>query len=115
MPASAHQVGAAETGSPRSQDVNGASQDVNGASQAGVGLYEVTQKDGERCSVARADLHPVLARAKLTVLTGAHPSRVMLDGTGAVGLVSAAATARPSSPRAGKSSFPPAPSTRRSC
>lgn len=73
---------AAEAGYPRSQD-------FNGASQEGVGLYEVTQKGGERCSVARAYLHPVLARANLTVLTGAHASRVMLDGRRAVGLVSA--------------------------
>jgi len=58
--------------------------DFNGARQEGVGLYEVTQKNGERWSVARAYLHPVLARSNLTVLTGARASAVLLDGKRAV-------------------------------
>jgi choline dehydrogenase len=60
--------------------------DFNGAIQEGVGLYEVTQKNGERWSVARAYLHPVLARPNLTLLTGARASRIILDGRRAVGL-----------------------------
>lgn len=73
---------AVQAGYPRNPD-------FNGASQEGVGLYEVTQKNGERWSAARAYLHPVLARANLTVLTGQRAGRVLLDGRRAVGLASA--------------------------
>lgn len=73
---------AAEAGYPRNHD-------FNGAVQEGVGLYELTQKAGERCSLARAYLHPVLGRSNLTVLTGERASRVVLDGRRAVGLISA--------------------------
>ena len=62
------------------------STDFNGASQEGVALYQVTQKNGERWSVARAYLHPVRARPNLQVLTHAHASRVMLEGKRAVGV-----------------------------
>lgn len=60
--------------------------DFNGASQEGVNRYEVTQKDGERWSVARAYLHPVLDRTNLTVITGAHATRVLLNGKRAIGI-----------------------------
>ena len=60
--------------------------DFNGARQEGVGRYQVTQTGGERCSVARAFLHPVRDRPNLTVLTGARVSRVLLDGRSAVGV-----------------------------
>ena len=38
--------------------------DFNGAAQLGCGLFQVTQKKGERCSAASAYLHPALARAE---------------------------------------------------
>jgi choline dehydrogenase len=60
--------------------------DFNGSSQEGVNLYEVTQKNGERWSVARAYLHPVLRRANLTVITGARTTRILLDGKRARGV-----------------------------
>lgn len=60
--------------------------DFAGPSQEGVGAYQLTQKNGERWSVARAYLHPVLARPNLTVLTGAHASRVLMDGNRAIGV-----------------------------
>ncbi len=53
--------------------------DFNGASQQGVGLYQVTQKDGARCSAAVGYLDPAKSRANLTVLTGALASRVTFD------------------------------------
>lgn len=59
--------------------------DFSGASQEGVGLYQVTQQGGERCDVARGYLHPVLERPNLTVVTGAHVTRVLLDGKRACG------------------------------
>jgi len=60
--------------------------DFSGASQEGVGLYQVTQKNGERCSVARAYLSPVRGRPNLTVITGARATRVLLAGARASGV-----------------------------
>lgn len=65
--------------------------DFNGPEQEGAGLYQVTQfhggaKNGERCSVAAAYLHPAMKRANLTVLTGAQALRVVLEGRRAVGV-----------------------------
>ncbi len=60
--------------------------DFNGPSQDGVGWYQVTQRNGMRCSAAVGYLHPALARENLTVLTGAHVTRLLLDGTRATGV-----------------------------
>ena len=60
--------------------------DFNGASQEGAGVFQVTQKDGERCSAAKAYLAPARGRPNLTVLTEAHATRVMFDGKRAVGV-----------------------------
>lgn len=60
--------------------------DFNGAIQGGVNCYEVTQKNGERCSVAHAYLHPVLQRKNLTVCTGARVVRLRLEGKRAAGV-----------------------------
>ncbi|MFD2366754.1 GMC family oxidoreductase [Pseudoduganella sp. GCM10020061] len=62
------------------------SEDFNGPDQEGVNCYEVTQKNGERWSAARAFLHPALGRPNLTVLTGAHAERVLFDGRRAAGV-----------------------------
>jgi choline dehydrogenase-like flavoprotein len=69
----------AEAGLPLTEDFNGPQQD-------GVGWYQVTQRDGMRCSAAVAYLHPVLERPNLTVETGAHATRLLLEGTRAVGV-----------------------------
>lgn len=63
-----------------------ASDDFNNDVQEGVGLYKVTQKGGERCSVAHAYLHPVMERPNLTVMTGALVNRVLFDGKKAIGV-----------------------------
>ncbi|MFO1380679.1 MAG: choline dehydrogenase [Chitinivorax sp.] len=60
--------------------------DFNGAEQEGAGPYQVTQKNGERCSAARAFLKPALARPNLRVLTEAHTIRVVFDGVCACGV-----------------------------
>jgi choline dehydrogenase len=60
--------------------------DFNGPSQDGVGWYQLTQRDGLRCSAAVAYLHPALERPNLTVLTGAHVTRLLLNGRRAVGV-----------------------------
>jgi choline dehydrogenase len=53
--------------------------DFNGPSQLGAGLYQVTQRDGARCSAAVAYLNPAMARPNLTVQTGAMVSRITFD------------------------------------
>ncbi|MES2990864.1 MAG: choline dehydrogenase [Pseudomonadota bacterium] len=70
---------AAQAGYPRNDD-------FNGATQEGVGLYQVTQKNGERGSVAKSYLTPNLGRSNLTVMTGAHTTRVLMEGKRAVGV-----------------------------
>jgi choline dehydrogenase len=60
--------------------------DFNGARQDGVGLYQVTQKDGRRFSAARAFLDPVRQRPNLAILTGAQVQRVLFTGRQATGV-----------------------------
>ena len=60
--------------------------DFNGAEQDGSGLYQVTQKRGERWSAARAFLHPAMGRDNLVVRTGALTTRVLVEGGRAVGV-----------------------------
>ena len=61
-------------------------EDFNGSGQDGVGWYQVTQRAGMRCSAAVAYLHPVLGRENLTLITGAHVNRVLLEGNRATGV-----------------------------
>ncbi|MEZ5892902.1 MAG: GMC family oxidoreductase N-terminal domain-containing protein [Parvularculaceae bacterium] len=63
-----------------------ANSDFNGERQLGVGYYQVTQRDGQRCSAARAYLHPAMSRQNLTVLTDAHSERVTFEGKRATGV-----------------------------
>ncbi|RCI67343.1 hypothetical protein DT376_43415, partial [Pseudomonas aeruginosa] len=58
----------------------------HGERQEGIGPFHVTQVNGERCSAARAFLHPALARPNLTVLSSALTLRVLLEGTRATGV-----------------------------
>ena len=60
--------------------------DFNGASQLGAGLYQVTQRDGARCSTALAYLDPAKPRPNLTVHTGALASRVTFERGRATGV-----------------------------
>jgi len=60
--------------------------DFNGADQEGVGIYQVTHKNGERFSAAKAYVTPNLARPNLKVITDAHTTRVLLEGQRATGL-----------------------------
>jgi choline dehydrogenase-like flavoprotein len=55
------------------------SKDFNGAEQHGVGMHQVTHKNGERYSAAKAYLTPNLARPNLTVITSAHTTRILLE------------------------------------
>ncbi len=60
--------------------------DFNAASQEGVGMYQVTHKNGERYSAAKAYLVPSLTRPNLQVMTGAHTTRILMEGKRAVGV-----------------------------
>ncbi len=44
--------------------------DFNGAEQLGAGRFQVTQRNGMRCSAAVAYVHPALARPNLEVIVG---------------------------------------------
>lgn len=70
---------AAELGVPPNADFNGATQD-------GAGLYQVTQKNGQRHSAADAYLKPALRRPNLRVVTRAHVARVLIENVRAVGV-----------------------------
>lgn len=54
--------------------------DFNGAEFEGVGMYQVTHKNGERFSAAKGYLHPHLGRPNLQVFTEAQVERLMLEG-----------------------------------
>jgi choline dehydrogenase-like flavoprotein len=58
--------------------------DFNGTQFEGSGRYEVTQKNGERCSAARAYLTPHLDRPNLTVITDAHITKINVENGRAV-------------------------------
>lgn len=60
--------------------------DFNGEDQEGVGHYQVTQRDGLRCSASKAYLDPVRGRSNLSIVTGAHATRVLFEGRRAVGV-----------------------------
>ena len=60
--------------------------DFNGATQQGVGLYQVTQRDGARCSAAAAYLAPVRGRPNLQVVTGAQVRRIVIERGRATGV-----------------------------
>ena len=60
--------------------------DLNGAQQEGFARLQNTIKDGRRCTVARAYLHPVRGRPNLEVVTRALATRIVMEGTRAVGV-----------------------------
>lgn len=70
---------AAALGLPRTPD-------YNGYTQEGAFLYQVTHKNGERCSAAKAYLTPNLARPNLKVITRATSAKILLDGRRASGV-----------------------------
>ncbi|MEM5317481.1 GMC family oxidoreductase N-terminal domain-containing protein [Paraburkholderia sp. JHI869] len=59
--------------------------DFNGEDQEGVGFYQVTQRGGERCTVARAYLYG-RERPNLHLIPNATVLRVTFDGTRASGV-----------------------------
>ncbi len=60
--------------------------DFNGEHQEGVGLYQINTKGGRRMSSSRAFLRPAMKRSNVTLLTGAHVTRILFEGKHAIGV-----------------------------
>jgi choline dehydrogenase len=60
--------------------------DFNGARQEGVGRFQLTQRDGLRCSTADAFLRPAESRPNLEVIPRAMALRILFEGNRAVGV-----------------------------
>jgi choline dehydrogenase len=63
-----------------------ANPDFNGERQDGAGLYQVTQRNGQRHSAADAYLKPALSRENLTVVTHSQATRILVEKEHAVGI-----------------------------
>jgi len=61
--------------------------DFNGANQEGFGLYQVTQKAGERWSAARAYVAPLRGRTNVDIRTGALVEKIVVEDGRATGVV----------------------------
>jgi choline dehydrogenase-like flavoprotein len=70
---------AEEAGVPRTDDFNGARQD-------GVGYFQLTTRNGLRCSTAVGYLRPARRRGNLEVLTDAHTTRIVVENGRATGV-----------------------------
>jgi len=60
--------------------------DYNGEKQDGVGYFQLTAKNGLRCSSAKAYLSEARSRDNLTILTHVLTHKVLFDGKRAVGI-----------------------------
>lgn len=60
--------------------------DYNGAEQFGAFMYQVTHKNGERCSAAKGYLTPHLSRPNLKVMTQVLTEKVLLEQGRAIGV-----------------------------
>ena len=60
--------------------------DVNGEDQEGVAYYQLTVKNGRRCSAAVAYLNPAKKRQNLQIETKALAARVLFEGKRAIGV-----------------------------
>jgi choline dehydrogenase len=68
--------------------------DFNGARQEGAGYFQLTARNGLRCSTAVAYLKPVRHRRNLTIVTEAHAERVVITDRRATALVYRGANGR---------------------
>lgn len=62
-------------------------EDFNGEKQDGFGYYQVNHLNGERCSAARAYLHPATKRSNLTVEINAEVEKLIIENKVASGVV----------------------------
>ena len=75
----AYIAAAEELGIPRNAD-------FNGATQEGAGYFQLTARNGLRCSAAVAFLRPARGRPNLDIVTGALVHRVTIEGQRATGV-----------------------------
>ena len=61
-------------------------EDVNGYQQEGVGPYDMTIHNGKRWSASQAYLRPALKRKNLETRVKANATRILFEGTKAVGV-----------------------------
>ena len=60
--------------------------DFNSKEREGLGFYQVTQENGQRCSSAKGYLTPALTRSNLTVLTNALVEKIQIENGVATGV-----------------------------
>ena len=60
--------------------------DFNDGRQEGVGYFQLSTRQGFRCSTAVAYLKPARNRTNLTVVTGAQAARILFEGKKAIGV-----------------------------
>ncbi|MCO5073284.1 MAG: GMC family oxidoreductase N-terminal domain-containing protein [Rhizobiaceae bacterium] len=60
--------------------------DFNGEAQEGVGVYQISTKGGQRMSASRAFLWPAMKRRNLRIETNALATRILFEGTRALGV-----------------------------
>lgn len=60
--------------------------DYNGEGQEGVGYFQLTTRNGRRCSAAVAYLKPIRDRKNLNIVTHAQVTRVLMDGKRVTGV-----------------------------
>ena len=60
--------------------------DYNGADQEGVGFFQLTSRNGRRCSAAVAYLNPIKTRENLQIITHAQVEKVVIEGNRATGV-----------------------------
>jgi choline dehydrogenase-like flavoprotein len=60
--------------------------DFNRDEREGLGFYQVTQVNGQRCSTAKAYLAPAKHRSNLTILTQTQAERILLKDKRAIGV-----------------------------
>lgn len=61
--------------------------DFNGRQQAGLGFYQLTQRNRRRSSTSLGYLHPNRNRKNLTIIRNTFVSRIVIDNTRATGIV----------------------------
>ena len=75
----AYIAAAEEIGIPRNDD-------FNGATQEGAGYFQLTARNGRRCSAAVGYLNPVKRRPNLHIVTGALVQRIIVESGRATGV-----------------------------
>ena len=63
-----------------------ATDDFNRGDNTGVGYFDVNQRSGIRWNASKAFLRPAMKRPNLTIITGAHTQRLIMEGKRCVGV-----------------------------